>query len=142
MHGRTKARETVLQALYQMDLADGSERECLDEVCRSRKLAPDTKEYCETLFYGVTGHLGEIDRLIEGCSENWTVDRMGVIDRNILRMAVFELLYRAEVPYKVVIDEAVELAKKFGTGESSAFINGILDRVAKDSAVRERASVR
>ena len=82
------------------------------------------------LVEGVRTHQAEIDRLIEQHSHNWRLDRMSRIDRNVLRLGVFELKYRPDIPKKVSLNEAVELGKNFGTEESSAFVNGLLDRVA------------
>ena len=135
MNLRRKARETALQALYKLDIAGASGEEDLE----LEELAPGTAErrYCETLVQGVRTRLASLDQEIEKYSENWTISRMSVVDRNILRIAVYELLY-SEVPYKVIIDEAVELAKKFGTDESGPFINGIIDRIRK-AVVEDRS---
>jgi N utilization substance protein B len=130
MNVRRKARETALQALYKIDISAGGAGEGDLEL---EELAPGTeaRRYCETLVQGVSSHLSELDSEIEKHSENWTVSRMSLVDRNILRIAAYELLYMVDVPYKVVIDEAVELAKTFGTDESGPFINGIIDRLRK-----------
>lgn len=130
MNVRRKARETALQALYKLDISAGS---AIEKDLELEELAPGTeaRRYCEALVGGVSSRLAELDSEIEKHSENWTISRMSIVDRNILRIAVWELLYSAEVPYKVVIDEAVELAKRFGTDESGPFINGIVDRVRK-----------
>jgi len=130
MNVRRKARETALQALYKIDISEGNAGE---EGLEIEELAPGTeaRRYCELLVGGVSSHLKELDTVIEKHSENWTISRMSVVDRNILRMAAYELLYQGGVPYKVVIDEAVELAKKFGTDESGPFINGVIDRLRK-----------
>lgn len=132
MNVRRKARETALQALYKIDISDSKS---FDEALELEELAPGTesRRYCETLVQGVTSRITELDSVIEKHSENWTVGRMSVVDRNILRMAAYELLYGRDVPYKVVIDEAVELAKKFGTDESGPFINGIIDKIRKEA---------
>ncbi|HBG45712.1 MAG TPA: transcription antitermination factor NusB [Deltaproteobacteria bacterium] len=127
---RRKARETALQILYKIDMSEGAPSvEGLD----GGPLAPGTeaRRYCDELVAGVTSRLDEINRTIEAHSENWTIERMAIVDRNILRIAVYELLYSKDVPYKVVIDEAVELAKRYGTEESGAFVNGIIDKVRK-----------
>lgn len=130
MNLRRKARETALQALYKLDISAGGS---VEEDLELEELAPGTAErrYCETLVQGVRTRQKELDPEIEKYSENWTISRMSVVDRNILRIAVYELHYGSDVPYKVVIDEAVELAKKFGTDESGPFINGIIDRIRK-----------
>jgi N utilization substance protein B len=89
-------------------------------------------EFVERIVLGVLKHCMEIDRLIEQCSENWRLDRMSVIDRNILRMAAFELLYCEEIPPKVTLNEAIDLGKRYGSGDSGSFINGILDRIQNE----------
>jgi len=86
----------------------------------------------EHLVNGVVGHCQEIDRLIEKYSENWRLDRLNMIDRTILRIAIFELIYCEEIPPKVTLNEAIELGKRFGSEDSGSFINGILDRIQKD----------
>lgn len=130
MNVRRKARETALQALYKIDISESKAAEAGLEL---EELAPGTesRRYCETLVSGVAAHRDELDSVIEKHSENWTIGRMSVVDRNILRIAAYELLHGRDVPYKVVIDEAVELAKKFGTDESGPFINGIIDKIRK-----------
>lgn len=129
MNVRRKARETALQVLYRMDMADASSEDYGGEM---EGLAEGTEArlYCERLIKGIVENRAEIDSTIEAHSDNWTVERMAVVDRNILRVAVYELKY-SDVPYKAVIDEAVELAKKFGSAESGAFINGIVDNARK-----------
>lgn len=130
MNTRRKARETALQILYRMDInegvADASDFEELTAGTEARR-------YCESIVRGVSERKAEIDGVIEANSENWTMERMPVVDRNILRIAVYEL-FTKDVPYKVVIDEAVELAKRYGTEESGPFVNGVIDKVWKDSA--------
>jgi len=128
MSVRRKARETALQILYRIDISPGSSAEDgLDDLLPGT----EARRYCETLVEGITSRLPEIDATIDRHSANWKVGRMGVIDRNILRIAVYELIYSKDVPYKVVIDEAVELAKRYGSEVSGAFINGIIDNVRK-----------
>lgn len=130
MNVRRKARETALQALYKLDISAGS---AVEKYLELEELAPGTeaRRYCEAIVGGVRERLAELDSEIEKHSENWTISRMSVVDRNILRIAFWELLYSAEVPYKVVIDEAVELAKRYGTDESGPFVNGVVDRARK-----------
>jgi N utilization substance protein B len=89
-------------------------------------------EFLEGLVSGVLDHSQEIDRLIERFSENWRLDRMSIIDRNILRMATFELIYCEDIPPKVTLNEAIDLGKEYGSDESGSFINGILDRIDKE----------
>ncbi|HHD10980.1 MAG TPA: transcription antitermination factor NusB [Deltaproteobacteria bacterium] len=131
MYKRTLARELVLQALYRLDLTDGSPEECLGDVLASRGVEAQTRSYAERLFHGVVEKMRELDCIIEKHSAHWTIERMSVVDRNILRIGAYEILYVEDVPFKVAIDEAVELAKRFSTRDSGAFINGILDSLAK-----------
>ncbi len=133
MGRRRKSREVALQFLYQLDLhneADPAAR--APEFWADHPVDPGTRAFTEALVAGAAQHRDEVDRIISQYTEHWDLDRMAVVDRNILRLAVYELLWHAEVPAKVVINEAIEIAKKFGTQESSRFINGILDRVHKE----------
>jgi len=125
---RTKARETALQALYQLDSGGGSGREVL--AGHFDPLDAETREFAEALVAGVQKERAAIDAIIERTSTNWKIERMARVDRNVLLLAIFELLRRPDVPVKVTLNEAVELGKKFGSEESSAFVNGILDKVA------------
>ncbi|GMR05145.1 MAG: transcription antitermination factor NusB [Thermodesulfobacteriota bacterium] len=127
---RHRSREKALHLLYRLDISEGE---------TTGGTAPlEEEDYGAALAAGVTAHGAEIDKLIEDFCENWSVDRMAVVDRNILRLAVFELLYRREVPYKVVIDEAVELANRYCSEDSGAFINGVLDRIFKDFITKKK----
>lgn len=136
MNIKHKARETALQALYRMDIAEvGREQfECDPEVLPH---GTEARSYCEALVNGVMENRKEIDSIIEEFSENWTVDRMAVVDRNILRLSIYELMYSDAVPFKVIIDEAIELAKRYGSEESGAFINGVLDKARKNAAAKK-----
>jgi N utilization substance protein B len=124
-----------LQALYQLEMTPGSlPAEALESAWtaseESTRRDPDAVRFARELVEGVQAHREEIDALIEKHSHNWRLDRMSRIDRNVLRLGIFELKYRPDIPRKVTINEAVELGKNFGTEESSAFVNGLLDRVA------------
>ncbi len=135
MGARRTARERALQALYQLDMSGGRPDEALAGAWESvatemPKPDPAAIEFAQQLVEGVVKNLAEIDGLIETHSHNWRLDRMDRIDRNVLRLAVFELRYRDDIPRKVSLNEAVELGKTFGTEGSSAFVNGLLDRVA------------
>lgn len=138
MSSRHRSRELALQLLYQIDMS----RIGVDEAIRAfwelqeSELSEDTREFCEDLVKGTFEHSDEIDRLIEETSSNWRLDRMPVVDRNILRMAVYEFLYRDDIPLTVTINEAIELGKKFGTEDSGAFINGVLDKIAEKTPKR------
>ena len=136
---RTKARERAVQALYQIDVAATDLDEALSRFWKSfEPVDREVMDLCEELVRGVARHRRAIDEAIEGVSTNWRLDRMARVDRNILRLAVHELLHRPEVPVKVVINEAIELGKKYGSESSGAFVNGVLDKVAAGSAAPRR----
>jgi len=128
---RTKARERAVQALYQLDVAASDLDEALARFWRSfEPVEREVREQAEELVRGVAAHRHAIDEAIEAASANWRLDRMAKVDRNVLRLAVHELLHRPDVPVKVVINEAIELGKKYGSESSGAFVNGVLDRIA------------
>lgn len=116
--------------LYSIDIAEESGAGV--EPLQGVQPPEGVKDYAEALVRGVLEKKGDIDRVIEISSDNWSVERMPLVDRNILRIAVYEMRY-SDVPFKVAIDEAVELAKRFGTDESGAFVNGILDRMHREA---------
>lgn len=127
---RTKARERALQALYQIDVAAEGIDDALSRFWRSfEPVEREVMALAEELVRGVAGHRRAIDETIESVSTNWRLDRMAKVDRNVLRLAVFELL-ETDVPVKVVLNEAIELGKKYGSESSGAFVNGVLDKVA------------
>ena len=133
MGKRRKSRELALQLLYQLDLQDASTAEpYLDEFWTRHPVDSEVRGFVESLVRGTKFHQQKIDEVIGQFAENWDLDRMAVVDRNILREGVFELLWMMEIPPKVAINEALEVAKKFSTRESSRFINGLLDRVHKE----------
>ena len=134
MRSRTKARECALQVLYQVDIRRVGHEQILDEFWQGHAALAEIKAFAHQLVAGTLEHLPTIDPLIAGYADNWELKRMAVIDRNILRLGVFELLHLDEVPPKVCINEAIELAKRFGDADSSKFINGILDAVHKARA--------
>lgn len=126
---RRRAREIALQVLYQLDISQGDPGEVLDLYWENFRPSPKAREFCQKLIEGVRRSQDQIDPFIEENSENWSLKRMATVDRNILRLATFELLYCPEIPFKATLNEAIELAKKFGSEDSSAFINGILDKI-------------
>ncbi len=133
MGKRRKSRELALQLLYQLDLQDASSAEpYLDEFWTRHPVDGEVRGFVESLVRGTKQHQQKIDEVIVQFAENWDLDRMAVVDRNILREGVFELMWMMEIPPKVAINEALEVAKKFSTRESSRFINGLLDRVHKE----------
>jgi len=134
---RRLARERVLQALYQLDVSGGvSIEEALEWAWAVHAQEEPKQEvahrFAVELVEGVCEAIEEIDALIDAHSHHWRLERMSKIDRNILRLGVFELKYRKDIPKKVTLNEAIELAKKFGTENSSAFINGLLDCLASN----------
>ena len=139
MGSRRKAREYALQLLYQLDLHKCDPKSAMTHFWEQQDEPIDggTHEFSETLVAGVWDKLGEIDDLIAKYSTNWKVSRMASVDKNILRLAIYELLYMNDVPFRVTLNEAVEIAKRFGTAESSAFVNGILDHVAREHGDNE-----
>jgi len=135
---RTRARERALQALYQIDVAAEGIDEALAGFWKSfEPVEREVREMAEALVRGVAEHRRAVDEAIEEASSNWRLDRMARVDRNVLRLAVYELL-ETEVPVKVVINEAIELGKKFGSESSGAFVNGVLDRIAAGLSVERR----
>ncbi len=138
MHGRSRSREYALQMLYQVDIRHADCRQIAQEFWLDQEPGEEVREFANTLFLGTTGRLAEIDPMIAKHADNWDLKRMAVIDRNILRLGVYELLHLDEVPPKVCINEAIELAKRFGDVESGKFINGILDAIHKAHAKSSR----
>jgi N utilization substance protein B len=133
MGRRRKSREVALQFLYQLDLRGEDDPVPHEEDFWARHpVDPDARAFAEALVRGTKAHQPKIDQLIAQCAERWDLERMAAVDRNLLRLAVYELLFEAETPPKVVLNEAVEIAKKFGTRESSRFVNGVLDRVHRE----------
>ena len=132
MGTRRKSRELALQALYQGELAGPSGMLDFAEFCAHFQVNRKAMPYAKKLLDGVLGKREEINQLISRYAENWRLERMSVIDRNILRLAVFELHYLDDVPASVAINEAVEIAKRYSTDDSGPFINGILDAMVKE----------
>ncbi len=133
MGQRRKAREIALQLLYQLDVqGESSPEPHLPEFWARHPVDAEARAFAEALVRGTKLHEDKIDGMISQYAENWELDRMAVVDRNILRQGIFELLWMEDVPPKVAINEALEIAKKFSTHESSRFINGVLDRIHKE----------
>lgn len=129
MGSRRKARECALQILYQMDLSGSEAPQALADYWQNFEHPRDVTEFATALVEGVGAHRDAIDVRIQASSRNWKLERMARVDRNILRLAVFELLHRGEIPKRVTLNEAIEMGKRFGSEDSSAFINGILDHI-------------
>ena len=132
MRKRTKAREYVLQMLYQVDITGGAWQDTLKTFWESNDqgdISAELKGFSAQLFEGVIEHMQEIDKKISKYAANWQLERMAFVDRNIMRLGCFELVFREDIPPKVAINEAVELAKKYSGSESGKFVNAILDQI-------------
>ena len=125
---RRKSREVALQALYQAEISD-SKNVDISTICDNFQVAKKVIPYAQTLIEGISQHSDEIDDLISQHAKNWRVGRMSIVDRNLIRIGVFELLFQDDVPNTVAINESIEIAKRFSTDDSSSFINGILDAI-------------
>src|SRR6266704_5733549 len=129
MGRRRQSRETARQLLYALDITRVNVWEVLRAGWTAKMLYPEIRDFTTTLITGVIEHRDEIDAFIQECSTNWSLERIGLVERNILRFAIYELGFLPDIPPNVTINEAVEVAKKYGTEEAPAFINGILDRI-------------
>ena len=135
MGKRRSARELALKFFYQAEFNSDSPDSELDPFLERANVSEEIQNFTQTLIKNLLIHEKEVDELLKKISANWAPDRMAVIDKNILRLGICELLFDSKTPPKVVINEAVEIAKKFGTEESPDFINGILDKIYRDSKV-------
>ena len=131
MGERRKSREVLLQLLFQAEVNAPNTEKFLEHFPQ----VPEVSERAEKLFVEIWEKRKALDHTIEEASENWKVSRMSLVDRNILRFACYELLYCKDVPMEVVLDEAIEIAKRYGTEESPSFVNGILDKIRKSQPV-------
>ncbi len=132
MGARTTAREAALQMLFAIDATGHDADQAISDFWRELPGDAEGREYADALVRGVRSDADQLDERIRAASQNWRIERMARIDRNALRLGTYELLTRTDVPRAVVLDEAVELAKRFGSDESSKFVNGVLDRIADD----------
>ncbi|MFW6131633.1 MAG: transcription antitermination factor NusB [Candidatus Aminicenantaceae bacterium] len=132
MGQRRKARELTLQILFQLEFYDSDLKQEKKKYWKQRKCSKGIRDYSDWLVDGVLSNKDKVDEIIGAASIHWRIPRMNIVDRNILRMAVYELLYEKNVPQAVVINEAIEIAKKYSTDNAATFINGILDRIRKD----------
>ncbi len=140
MRKRTRARQLALEVLYQVDLLGaGALAEALGDMS-DRCEDPQVSAFAASLVRGTLDRVADIDAIIRKVAENWDLARMATVDRNVLRLGAFELLHREDIPPKVSINEAIELAKMYSTAESGTFVNGILDRIKNSYAPKEKAS--
>ena len=131
MGDRRRGREYALQMLYQIDRSGSILEETLTMFWEDKRVAPDVRLFGESLVTGVVQNLAEIDALLRAGLEHWRLPRIAAVDRTVLRIAIYEFLFEPETPRIVVIDEAIELAKKFGGEESGLFVNGVLDGIRR-----------
>lgn len=129
MTRRSRSREVALQLLFQLDHNPAATRTAVERFAHDRLRDPDLVAFCLGFIDGVATHRAEIDRRLTAAAENWRLARMATVDRNVLRLGAYELLFAPETPAGVAMDEAIRLARRFGSAESSAFVNGILDRL-------------
>jgi len=132
MGNRRKARELAIQILFQMEFNPGDPDEICDLVCENFNPSKSIRAFSRKLVCGVRENIKYMDGLIRKSSKNWRLERMSKVDKSILRLSTYEILFMKDIPHKVSIDEAVELGKKYGTDESGAFINGVLDNILKE----------
>lgn len=136
MMERRRARRVALELLYQVEVRGAT----VDEILTSRQQVSrqTTPEFTFRIVRGVASNLTEIDKLIDRYADHWSIDRMPIIDRNVLRICVYEMMFESDVPVGVAINEAVELAKAYGTDDSSKFVNGLVARIAQELRERNR----
>jgi N utilization substance protein B len=133
MARRSRAREVALQLLYQHDLNPDVARPVIERFVRDRLRDPGLDPFCLGLYDGVVGHVKEIDERLSAAAQNWRLPRMAVVDRNVLRLGAYELCFTPETPASVTLDEAIELARRYGSAGSPAFVNGVLDRLRQQT---------
>jgi N utilization substance protein B len=131
MARRSRAREVALQLLFQRDHNPGLDRKAIEEFVQARLRDRELEAFCLSLYDGTITHAAEIDQRLQAVAENWRLPRMAAVDRNVLRLGAYEMLYAASTPDRVALDEAIELARRYGTAESPTFVNGILDPLLK-----------
>lgn len=139
MGARRKARELTLQMLFQHDMSGNSPEMVITTFEDLHKVRSNIRDFAVRVFEGTVQNLEKIDDMITQQAENWRLSRMAVVDRNIIRMSIYEFLYENDTPKLVIIDEAIEIAKKFGTSKSPQFINGVLDGILKRYNLQESA---
>lgn len=145
-HEHTSARREALQLLYTSELTEESLAELLEEqsklllipecpegVADSELIGTSLVDYAASLAKGIVEHLDELDEIIDSTAQNWSLERMPIVDRNIIRIATYEIMHCDDIPTGVAINEAVELAKDYGTDESPKFVNGVLGRIASET---------
>ena len=133
MTRRSRGREVALQLLFQRDHNPGVDRAAIEQFARDRLRQPELVTFCLALYDGVVAHLENIDAKLTAAAENWRLARMTTVDRNVLRMGALEVLHAPETPDPVALDETIELARRYGSADSPAFVNGVLDRLRREA---------
>jgi N utilization substance protein B len=128
---RRDAREAAVQYLYQREMQGDQSDQALEEFYEMRGLSPSGKRFCDELLQGWMQHREEIDEVIAKNARNFEFNRLSAVDRNVLRIACHEILFRSDIPAPVAINEAIEIAKKYSTEDSGKFVNGVLDNIRK-----------
>lgn len=134
MTRRSRAREVALQLLFQRDHNPGVQRPGLERFVSDRLRDDELRPFCLSLYDGVLAHLEDIDQRLTAAADNWRLPRMATVDRNVLRLGAYELLFTQETPAAVAFDEAIELARRYGSADSASFVNGVLDRLRREAA--------
>lgn len=132
--GRRQARETAIKSLYQVDVGGAEPESAITNAVDMDQLNQEDIDFARELVMGSIEHMQEIDKTISSLSKDWSIDRLARVDYNIMRMAIYEIMYRDDIPYGVTVNEAVELAKMYGGSDSGKFVNGILGKVAGKAA--------
>ncbi len=134
MASRRRARELALQMLFQWDLGGHAPAHVVATFLDAQRVEDETKSFAQALFEGAVAHAGQLDALIRNHTENWRLERLAAVDRNVMRLAAYELLYEPETPPAVTMNEALELARRFSSEESVEFVNGVLDAIRRQTA--------
>ncbi|MGB2696333.1 MAG: transcription antitermination factor NusB [Candidatus Zixiibacteriota bacterium] len=132
MGKRRKARELVLKSLYSYEITSIEPNSIMSDLLSKSTLDSPSRLFASQLFQKVLENIKSIDNMIRECVRNWDINRLAIIDKNVIRMGISELLFFSDIPQKVSIDEAIELAKKYGSEDSGSFVNGVLDHIAKN----------
>ncbi|HYJ32188.1 MAG TPA: transcription antitermination factor NusB [Candidatus Binatia bacterium] len=133
MNARRLARELAFRACYQSDVTGEPMDRCLGEILDEVGPADDTRSFAASLIESLSAHVAEVDAAVSRIARNWPLGRMAATDRSVIRVAAAELLYHGDTPTRVALDEAIEIAKKYGMDTSGSFVNGILDRIAHEA---------
>ena len=140
MGARHSGREAALQMLFQIEASGVDAERAITLFWRNFEADPEGRAYADEVVRGIADKMEDLDAKIRAAATNWRIERMTRVDRNLLRLGTWELAHRHDVPRAVILDEAVELAKEYGTDESSAFVNGVLNRVAENVGRKEKAA--